>query len=238
MAHFWGPSDTQTVPQGVDYRFVEGGAPQEVWAVDVPTGAAQVPVNLWGATGFAVDSSDESVIAVPIPESSDGDNRTLRLTGKDVGTTIVDVTGSDGRLWIFLQVTVYDPDPTRAARRSPSQGGSGQAGGGSSDPDPVAELLGIVEDPKFDAEHRVSFLTSDAVRNILRVFLYSHRALAGRKMPVKNAVLVAAHTGAETLFGTSGPNAPIGNWFSLQLDNADKRKRVKDALIARGVPIG
>jgi hypothetical protein len=237
MAHFWGPSDSQLVPDDVFFYDVVGGAPNEVSGVDIPIGAATVPVNLWGATGFKVESSDETVIADPIPESSNGESRVLRLKGVTTGTTIISVTGSDGRKWIFLKVTVYKPDPTVAARQSTPQGSAPQAGGGSSSPEPVAELLGIVEDAGFKVGGRVSFLKDDAVRNLLKVFLYSHRALAGRKMPVKNAVLVAAHTGAETLFGTSGPNAAIGNWFSLQLDNADKRKRVKDALVARGVPM-
>ena len=239
MARFFRPGDAQSIPQGVDFRDMPDGAPGEIGAVEIPRGVAFVPVILSGASGFNVVSSTESVIANPIPDCADGDNRTLGLRPRDIGTTLVLVTGGLQR-WNFLQVTVFEPDPTRAARAAPSQG-SGPSGG-RTDPEPVAELLGIV-DKKFtddqleDRKHViVDVFFAVQVAAILKTYLFAYRALVARKLPPRNAVFLPAHT-FEAGYGGKGPNAAIGNWFSVQVLPSGSSKPLYDAFLASGHPV-
>jgi hypothetical protein len=241
MAHFWGPSDTQLIPRGVRYFEKPDGAPHEVWKIDMPTGATQVTVNLYGAAGLTVTSNDTSVVANPIPESLDGDNRILRLAGATAGTTMIEVTDAGGAHWIHLQVHVVDPDPTRASPQSPSQGsapGDPSSGGAAGTQEPVAELLGLIDKRFTDDELAskkvvVAAFNAQEVVNSVKTFLHAYRALVGRNLPARNAIFLPAHT-FESGWGTKGPNAPIGNWFSVQLLNKDELKPLWAAFKGRG----
>ncbi len=222
MAHFWGPSDSQLVPKGVVYyeKQDDPHAPHEVWKIDIPTGTRQVAVNLYGAASLKVLSNNTDVIANPIQESSAGDNRVLRLDGASAGTAMIEVTDSSGAHWIHLQVHVIDPDPTRAGQSGTPQGSSGSTSAAT--PEPVAELLGLI-DAKFtddeladDKKIVTGFLSARKAVNIVKVFLYGFRALAGRNLPTRNAIFLPCHT-FEAGFGAAGPNASIGNWFSVQV---------------------
>jgi hypothetical protein len=232
MARFSAPDDALTTRQGVTYRSLPTG---ELSTIEIPAGVGQVPLDLTGGLECTVVSTDGNVVANPIDGTFDVNVRRLRLQAKAAGSALV-LAESYVQRWAFVHVVVYDKDPTRAAPQSPPQSGAPTAAGGGGTPDPVAELLGILEDRGFSiGDEEVTFLKGDTARNLLRVLLYSHRALASRKVQTQYAILVTAHTGAETLFGSGGPNAPIGNWFSVQLDDKLGRKAVKDALIARGV---
>jgi hypothetical protein len=237
MPRFFRPGDAQSLPQGVEFRDMQDGAPGEIGAVDIPRGVAFVSVVLSGAPGLNVISSNENVIANPIPDCADGDNRTVGLRPRDVGTTLIVVSGGLQR-WNFLQVTVLEPDPTRAARAAPSQG-SGPSGG-RTDPEPVAELLGIVDkkftDDQLQDQKHVVFEVFFAVQvaAILKTYLFAYRALVARKLPVRNAVFLPAHT-FEAGYGGRGPNAAIGNWFSVQVLPSGNTKPLYDAFQSRGI---
>ena len=243
MAHFAGPDSTQAVPQGVRYWGKSDGAPNEVWKVEVPLGTPMVSVNLWGATGLIVTSNDPSILANPIPESSVGEYRVLRLNGLATGTTMLEVADACGNHWVHLQVQVVELDRSLARPYGSSQPvapNDGSAGGaGVNAPDPVAELLGLIDKQFTDAELAndkklvVGFLTARKVSNIVQVFLHTHRALAGRKLPTRNAIFVPCHT-FEAGFGAEPPNGPLGNWFSVQVLPTGPTQPLFEAFRRRG----
>jgi RHS repeat-associated protein len=82
-------------------------------------------------------------------------------------------------------------------------------------------LLSYVESDEFDATKYVSSdkkghgYSAEQIKNILRVYLRAFIELENRGANGSNAALVAAQLG-ETGYGTTGPNAPILNWFSVQ----------------------
>jgi hypothetical protein len=82
----------------------------------------------------------------------------------------------------------------------------------------------------------VGFLTARRVFNIVRVFLHAHVALFTRALPTRNAVFLPCHT-FEAGFGTSGPNAPIGNWFSVQVLPTGGTAPIYEALRRRGITL-
>jgi hypothetical protein len=185
-----------------------------------------VSVNLWGATGLIVTSNDPSILANPIPESTVADYRVLRMNGLATGTTTIEVTDASGNHWVHLQVLVVELDRSLARPQggsppaSPSDGSGGASGVNATDP--VAELLGLIDKQFTDADLAnaknivVGFLTAQKVTNIVKVFLHAYRALAGRKLPTRNAIFLPCHT-FEAGFGADPPNGPIGNWFSVQV---------------------
>jgi hypothetical protein len=243
MAHFSAPNETQIIPQGVRYLVRTDAQRQtndEVWKVEIPTGAKQVSVNLLLAAGLIVTSNNTNVIDNPIPESGSDNARILRLSPVGAGTTLIEVKGPDNAHWLFLQVLVQDVDPTRAAPQGPAQGSGPsappQAAASGGVAEPVAELLGLVSAPAFTSAGYGGVLGAQQVLNVLRVFLHAHIALLGRKLPAANAIFLPSHTGIETTFGTLGPNAPILNWFSVQVDNKTY-KPLQDALVRRGATI-
>jgi RHS repeat-associated protein len=103
-------------------------------------------------------------------------------------------------------------------------------------PDPIEELLNLVESPNFDASKFVGqHLLPEQVALILRTFLIAMQELDERKLPTKNAILLVAHTGSETSFAKpikGNPNAAAGNVFSLQ-----PRPHTKAELERRGIEV-
>jgi hypothetical protein len=170
---------------------------------------------------LVVASNDPSVIANPIPESPNGEYRVLRLNGVATGTTMIEVTDAGGSHWVHLQVLVVELDRSRALPQGLSQPvapSSGSVGGaGVSAPDPVAELLGLIDKQLTDAD------LADGKKI----------ALAGRKLSTRNAIFLPCHT-FEAGFGAEGPNADTGNWFSVQVLPTGPTQPLFDAYKRRG----
>jgi RHS repeat-associated protein len=59
-------------------------------------------------------------------------------------------------------------------------------------------------------------LSPEQVDFIVRYFLVATAVLLEKKLPLKNAALLVAHTGVETSFGALGPNPKGNNFLSLQ----------------------
>jgi hypothetical protein len=67
--------------------------------------------------------------------------------------------------------------------------------------------------------------TPKQIANIIQYLQIARQELGRRKLPVENALVLVAHT-FETGYGTSGPNAPQNNIFSVQ-PPADVQRKIE-----------
>ena len=106
MAHFLRPPGQGGQGYDVDSKL----APGSVWRMQVPVSGTRA-IALWGGAGLWVRSNNPGVVPNNgFGERQSGDLRILTMTGRTLGTSMLEV-GKDQGVWIALQVQVVPAQP-------------------------------------------------------------------------------------------------------------------------------